>query len=345
MVIKIIEGGIFVSNKRILFKAVLDKKAVERIPVGFWFHFFEDELVEATGDETLIEQNVNGHRQFIEAFDPDFIKLMSDGYFNYPNSIIKLGAPETTLQSIQTIGADHTWISEQVNLVKRQKEQFKEDIYSFYNIFSPVTYLKFLLGGDEQFVKFVNSYSEATIHHVLKIVSNDIAVLVTRIIQETSVDGIYFSTQNIRSVNETHIFENFVRPNDLIVLDAANKAGGVNILHICGFEGAKNRLEDFIDYPAQIVNWATAVEKVSLVEGYQLFPDKIVLGGFGNTTEDIIFSGTKSAIQDETERIINSFDNNNSLLIGADCTVPRRTPLEHLEWVRQAAINPSVIAD
>lgn len=340
---KVIEGGVFVSSKRKLFKAVLENKVVERVPVGFWFHFFEDELVEATGNEALIEQNLNGHRRFIEAFDPDFIKLMSDGYFNYPNSNIRLGASEASLQSLQTICPEHPWIVEQVNLVKRQKALFKEEIYSFYNIFSPATYLKFLLGSDAAFVEFVNSYSEATIHHVLSTVANDIAVLVTKIIQLADADGIYFSTQNIRSVSETHIFENFVKPNDLIVLDAANLAGGVNILHICGFEGAKNRLEDFVDYPAQIINWATAVEKVSLADGHQLFPNKVVLGGFGNTTDDLIFSGTKAAIQNETEKIINSLGDSNLLLIGADCTVPRGISLEHLEWVRKAAINQAVV--
>lgn len=333
------------SEKRRIVKSVLEGKKPERVPVGFWFHFFEDELVEATSNEALIVRNVEGHRAFIEAFNPDFIKLMSDGYFNYPNPIISLAATEDELSVIQSIGENHPWIEEQITLVTRQRAQFKEDIYSFYNIFSPVTYLKFLLGGDAQFVEFVNSYSAATINHVLTIVANDIAVLSARVIQEAGADGIYFSTQNIRSIIETEIFENIVKPNDLIVLNAANEAGGTNILHICGFEGAKNRLEDFIDYPAQIVNWATAVENVSLVEGHQLFPDKVVLGGFGNTTEDLIFAGTQVAIQSETEKIIDSFSDSPSLLIGADCTVPRETPLEHLEWVRQAAINQSAIVE
>ena len=32
-------------------------------------------------------------------------------------------------------------------------------------------------------------------------------------------------------------YRKFIEPSSIAVLEAANEAGGINILHICGFEG------------------------------------------------------------------------------------------------------------
>ena len=34
------------------------------------------------------KKNIQGHKRFIREVQPDFIKLMSDGYFAYPNPAI-----------------------------------------------------------------------------------------------------------------------------------------------------------------------------------------------------------------------------------------------------------------
>lgn len=328
------------STKRQLFQAVLQGQATDRIPVGFWFHFFEDEVVEATGDTALIQKNITGHKQFIEAFQPDFIKLMSDGYFFYPNAKLTLEAADDVLLTVQSIGANHQWLDEQVALVKQQRQQFTEDVYSFYNVFSPITYLKIKFGGDAGFVKFVETHSEAAVKHVLAVVANDIAILARRVIEEAGADGIYYSTQSIQTPSkQADIFQKFVKPVDETVLTAAQAAGGTNILHICGYEGAKNQLADFADYPAEIINWAVVVEGVPLAEGAKIFKDKVVLGGFGNTVNDVLYAGNQAAIEAETQAIIASLTNGEKVLLGADCTIPRDTDLAHLDWVRERAIR------
>ncbi len=49
------------------------------------------------------------------------------------------------------------------------------------------------------------------------------------------------------------------------------------ISSISGFEGASNDVTIFKDYPAQVVNWATHHEDVSLTQGQRLFQAKAVL--------------------------------------------------------------------
>ena len=48
----------------------------------------------------IIEKNIEGHKRFIREVQPDFIKLMSDGYFAYPNPAI---AKDKSLQELATI--------------------------------------------------------------------------------------------------------------------------------------------------------------------------------------------------------------------------------------------------
>ena len=72
------------------------------------------------------------------------------------------------------------------------------------------------------------------------------------------------------------------------------------------------------------MNWAAKVEGVSLKEGKALFHGKAVIGGFGQTEKDVIYTGNKEEIEEETRNIL-------------DCTIPRDTDVNHLAWVREAA--------
>ena len=201
------------------------------------------------------------------------------------------------------------------------RETFTEEIASFYNIFSPISYLKRWFRtdqsrGDQMIADFIKEDPE-TLAHVLDVIAGDIATLSRRLIQEAGVEGIYFSTQQ--------------------VLEADNEAGGINILHICGFEGASNEVELFKDYPAQVINWATHHEGLSLAAGRKLFGDRAVLGGFVNGKKGLLYQGEREAIEQETRRLV-AEAGSRGLILGADCTVPDDFQLERLDWVRQAAV-------
>ena len=93
----------------------------------------------------------------------------------------------------------------------------------------------------------------------------------------------------------------------------------------------------FKDYPAQVVNWATHHEGVSLTQGQELFPGKAVLGGFENGKKSLLYQGSKAELQDETRRLL-AEAGSKGVLLGADCTVPDDFDLERLDWIRQAAV-------
>ena len=329
------------TSKRELVLKAFRGEPVDRVPVGFWHHFTnEDEWLVGFGNQAIIEKNLAGHQAFLAEVEPDFIKLMSDGYFAYPNERLKKVQSIKDLADIEPLGADHPWISEQVELVQKIRAGFTEDLVAIYNIFAPVTYFKWLIGkvagGDDIIADFLVEDAVLT-KRVLDVIAQDIAALTERIIKEAGADGIYLSVQSIQDARvSAEDYKAFIAPSELAVLEAANAAGGVNILHICGYEGARNDVHLFTDYPAQVINWAVGPEGISLAEGRKLFGGRTVLGGFENGKDGLLYTGSQAAIQDETKRLI-AEAGKNALIIGADCTIPSDIEVERIQWVRQAA--------
>ena len=329
------------TSKRELVLKAFRGEPVDRVPVGFWHHFTnEDEWLVGFGNQAIIEKNLAGHQAFLAEVEPDFIKLMSDGYFAYPNERLKKVQSIKDLADIEPLGADHPWISEQVELVQKIRASFTEDLVAIYNIFAPVTYFKWLIGkvagGDDIIADFLVEDAVLT-KRVLDVIAQDIAALTERIIKEAGADGIYLSVQSIQDARvSAEDYKAFIAPSELAVLEAANAAGGVNILHICGYEGARNDVHLFTDYPAQVINWAVGPEGISLAEGRKLFGGRTVLGGFENGKEGLLYTGSQAVIQDETKRLI-AEAGKVALIIGADCTIPSDIEAERIQWVRQAA--------
>lgn len=325
------------SKKELVLKAFNNEKT-ERVPVGFWFHFLQDEFnSNALENEEFLKENIEGHKKFVESFNPDFVKIMSDGYFNYPNPLLKTAKSIKDLKNIQSIGADHPWITAQVNLVKKVIEVFPEDVLGFYNIFAPATYLKWgLKEKDQALASFIKEDEDLT-KEVLTVIANDIAILVKRILEETKAGGIYFSSQEVQDDRITaEDFVRVIKPSDLIVLKAANSVTDNNILHICGFEGAANDISIYKDYPAKVINWAIGPEKLSLEDGKKYFDNKAVIAGFDNGFESILYTGNKEEITDKTKELLDAAGTT-GVILGADCTVPRDIDINHLKWVREAA--------
>lgn len=331
-----------VSKKDLVLRAFRGQE-VERVPVGFWFHFvtLEEKMLGLDNPE-IFQKSVNGHAAYVQSIKPDFVKIMSDGFFKYPSSLYSDQIDSIQdLAGIESIGEDHPWIEQQIDVVKAIKATYPEEIASFYNIFSPVSYLKRWFRkegsrGDKEIADFLEQDAELT-KRVLDVIAQDIAVLTKRIISEGGIEGIYLSTQEIQDERiDGQTYRTYIEPSNVAVLEAANEVGGQNILHICGFKGATNDVHLFKDYPAQVFNWATHHEGLTLAEGRKLFGGRTVLGGFENGRAGLLNSGSRSELEEETKRLL-AEAGRQGVILGADCTVPDDFELERLDWIRQAA--------
>jgi uroporphyrinogen decarboxylase len=332
-------------SKRILVLDAFDKKPVSRVPVGFWFHFVaEDKLYDGLTDKSIDEISLNGHKEFYNNFQPDFIKIMSDGWFEYPNPKVKKINSSVDLHGLKPVGSDHEWIQRQVEHVGRLTKIFGQDIVSFYNIFSPSKYLRLLYGsdGDALLARLIAEDKQA-VRHALAVIAEDLGYLAEGVIQQGHTDGIYFCAQSIQdsSVNP-ELYQEIVEPSDRHVLEQANRVSDYNILHICGYQGSRNDLSRFTHYEAKAVNWAVHIEGTDLASGRELFGGRAVIGGLDNRPTGLLNTGSRQDIEQAVTELL-SVAGTTGTIIGADCSLPADIDLRRLEWVRQQAASLSKI--
>lgn len=327
------------SNKKQLVLDALNNKPTERVPVGFWFHYTKNEMLPVSENPEMRKQNLDGHKKFVQEFKPDFVKLMSDGYFFEPKTAKFLHNVKSAkeLYELKPVSKDDSWITEQVSLVKELTSSFGNEVFTFYNIFAPATAFKWSVEGADKKLAQIIKEDKYAVLYALSVIAKNTQAVAEAVISEGKADGIYLSVQTIQDAFVgPDLYAEVISPSELSVLNAAIGAGGKNILHVCGYEGARNNLSLFKNYPANAVNFASVVEGVSLAEAKKIFGGKTIIGGFANTTDGILFSGTKEEIQAETKRILKD-SGRTGIILGADCTIPRSTDLQHLEWIREAA--------
>ncbi|MDR3121222.1 MAG: hypothetical protein LBU58_07820 [Clostridiales bacterium] len=326
--------GKILGNKERIQKAFRNEP-VDRVPVGFWFHFLTggNDMNGALKEPELRRKNYEGHKNYITKFKPDFVKVMSDGYFSYPVGAGERYDSPADLKKITVIGANEPWVAEQVALAK-DVLALQEDTSYFYNSFSPISNLLYII-GKESFAKILKQDPDA-VADALHTIADGLLVLAKALI-EAGIDGIYFSVSNpAPDVVTSELYRKIVAPAENYFLQKAKELGGSQILHICGYNGKKNDLSLYVDYDADAINWAVNVENVSLSAGKKLFGGKAVIGGFANPGGSLIQTGAKEAIQDFTQKLL-ADAGKVGVVVGADCTVPSDTDLSHLEWVREAA--------
>ncbi len=321
-------------TKRELVFAAFDNQETERVPVGFWFHFAPEDLHNDSPE--VLEKNQVGHLKFYHDFQPDFVKLMSDGLFTYPNPAIQKVRTAEDLKGIHA-GYGKDWIDKQVRLVSSLTGHFGQEVATFYNVFAPATYLKWQLGFQGLSLGAFADENPEAVREALDAIAEDVAELARAVIRDGKADGIYLSVQNLQDSHLTkEAYQRVVAPSEKKVLEAANELSSYNILHICGYHGARNDLSTYVDYPAKVINWAVVVEGVSLEEGKKLFGGRAVLGGFANTENDLLYRGTEGEIKTYTTGLLANAGTK-GVILGADCTVPGDIDFKRLEWVREAA--------
>jgi uroporphyrinogen decarboxylase len=328
-------------TKRELVTKVFRGESVERVPVGFWFHYAGDELVDVFKHLELRDINIQGHEKYFREFQPDFLKIMTDGYFIYPNEIFNTASDAGELWKVKSIGKDHPWIREQIRFAREITAKYSSEVLTFYNVFSPATIFKFARKEAQKDADTILAdcmiQDREAVSHAFAVVAGDLAFLVQGVTGEGGADGIYYSVQDVADSRISAGDQRACTAQaDFTVLGAANNAGKFSILHICSYAGHHNDVSRYTSYPAGIINWAAHLEKLPLGEGKKLFGGKPVIGGFDNTVKGVLYRGSKEEIEAETRRLLEE-SGRTGVILGADCTIPRDISLDHLRWVRAAA--------
>lgn len=332
------------STKRELVLKAFHNEKVERIPVGFWFHFLEgDEFNAGLKRPELLFKNLEGHRKFARDFDPDFVKIMTDGFFFLPFDFSALNSIED-LRILKPITGEHPFFAKNIELVQGVREIFGDDRLLFFNVFSPFSHLLLGLGngfaGLPRLISFLETDASA-VAAALDTIADSIIELIKEVVRPGMADGIYLSVNNPNRRIPAHIYSAYIAPSERKILDAANELAQDNILHICGYAGNRNILSVYRDYPVSVINWAVHAEELGLKEGKEYFGGKAVIGGFNNVKDGLLYSGTKEEIEEYVKELLENAGQE-GIILGADCTVPSDIDVERLKWVRNQAIAYSL---
>lgn len=311
-------------NNRERFYAAMDQKPVDRVPVGFWHHFF--------GENWTGQNSINSHIGYYQRNALDFLKIMCDGYFEYPFSCKIETASDWA--RIRPLGKNSEYIRGQVERAKALNDVFQADRVCLYNVFVPFTVIRH--STDNEMVMAHLRENPKAIHHAMKVVAQDTVDLITALMEEAGCDALYLPLQGAevdRFAPEE--YEEVVRPYDKLIFDVANFYSDYNIAHLCAWAGTPNQLELWQNVPVKCVNWAVSIENLSLPEGRKFFGGKTCLGGFDNRPGGILNTGTEEQIKAYTKDLIRSYGTT-GLILGADCSIPADIDEDHIRWVIEA---------
>jgi uroporphyrinogen decarboxylase len=327
------------KSKRELIKSVFNNEKAERVPIGFWYHFVSPrDHFRALEDPEVSKRVIQGHKKMYKEMEPDFVKIMSDGFFGHPSvNNTKIETAED-LYKIKSVGESHPWITEQVKFAKEINDEFCDEVCTFYNIFSPLhcirLYFEEYENDNKKFARLFLENPDA-MHHAAQEIANDLDILIEKLFKEIKLDGIYLSVQAIQDERADKAFhEKYVHPTDLQTIDTIKKCSDTNILHICGYGEYTNDLNLFKKYDLSVINWATHTENTNLKEGKELFGGKVVIGGFDNNTGTLLDAGTDEEIEEYIKTMLEEVGTK-GVVIGADCTISPNIPAERFKLIRK----------
>ncbi|HSB79816.1 MAG TPA: uroporphyrinogen decarboxylase family protein [Candidatus Methylomirabilis sp.] len=144
------------------------------------------------------------------------------------------------------------------------------------------------------------------------------------------VDGFYTSTQGGESgrFGGSPLFNECIRPYELVLMQEINRACGFNILHVCDYHLPYSDLTPFVDYPGHVVNASLELTggKISPQAVASLF-GRPYMGGLER--KGVIATGSVSEVQKVVEGILRAAPER--FILGADCTVPSETSWDNLK--------------
>lgn len=98
-------------NKKMRVLAALENRETDHVPAAFWFHF--------PADKAEGQACVDAHLQWYRDTDQDFIKIMCDGYFGYPNETLEKLADVSELYKMKPLGENHPLSENRLNVLQQ----------------------------------------------------------------------------------------------------------------------------------------------------------------------------------------------------------------------------------
>jgi uroporphyrinogen decarboxylase len=318
-------------TKRERVMAALRGAPVDRVPVSLWLHNFATE----NSAQTLSVETL----RLANRFDWDFLKPQSRAQcfaemwgLRYTPSR-ELATPYTVtraplataedLRRLEPADARSGALGDQLQALRAIRKSVGAETPIIWTVFSPLMVLPFLMAGGRSAAVSLMRSAPAAVDHALHAMAETLAAYAGAAVAE-GADGLFYAT-NMATMEVSTAAEcrRFQRPHDLRILGQVENAP-FNLLHVCG---AGMLFDEFVDYPATALSWATVPGNPSLSEVHRR-TGRAVVGGL--PAKPVIKGLSPAEIDARGRRAIAEMGGR-FLLLAPDCSIDPDTPDEVMD--------------
>ncbi|MDI6782806.1 MAG: uroporphyrinogen decarboxylase family protein [bacterium] len=288
---------------------------LDRIPFSVWYHFGLQHLP----GEAIAEAELGFYRKF----DLDFIKVMNDYPYPLPEGIDEISNPEDWL-NLKPLKPNEGGFSEQSRALNIIGKELNGEAYYIDTIFSPWSTAR-KLARDKIFDH--QRTAPEQLKQGLEVITASFCAYIAEAVKN-GLSGIFLSIggASYELMTESE-YQEFGRPYDLLVLDAANSAP-FNVLHI---HGQKIMFDLVNDYPVHALNWSHRHTAPSLIEARAGYPGCII-GGIDETDTDSVRPPEIKKQVRETIQAVGA----KGVIIGPGCAIPTNTPAGNILAIKDS---------
>lgn len=251
--------------------AAVRGQAVDRVPVAAWMHLATEHLVPA--------QAAQLHQAWWQACDWDLLKVMADYRLGIPDGLESFDGPDKLLALAAAVRADRCF-EQQRQCVEHLMASAGPQVPVLDSGYDPYTFLLRHIGHDQ--AAGLWAHAEATLQVLQAITERTCAHL--QQLKRMGLAGYFHATYGAIAPGQprgisTAIFECFVRPFDLQILDAAE--GLVRVLHAHGSGVLLERLQG---YPFEVLHLADRTPGNPTLAQLRQWTPRCLMGGVDERT-------------------------------------------------------------
>jgi len=294
-------------------------QALPYVPAAFFLHF--PPAFHAG------QASVEKHLEYFRYTGMDFIKIQYEATFPHRPEIQR---PDDWAR-LPRLGRE--FFAGQLEAVEGLVRAARREAVIVLTLYSP-----FMCAGQSASTETVEAHlrrEPEKVRRGLEIITDSLLGFVRDCIR-VGVDGFYMSTQGGEAGRfaDPRIFEEFIRPYDLVLMEAAHRACAFNILHVCDYVRDYDDFTPFVAYPGTVVSSPLKVggRRLAPRQAAELFK-RPYMGGLERL--GVIARGTPDQIRQAAEAVLAEAPSR--FILAADCTVPGDTPWDNLKVAIDAA--------
>lgn len=305
-------------------RACLAGEALDRPPVALWRHFPVDDQ----SPDGLAAAALN----FQRIYDFDLVKVTPASSFaikDWGTEDEWRGDPEGTRAYSRTvINFPQDWerlpvldpekehLAAQLACLRLITKELGDQTPALQTIFSPMAQAK-NLAGREKLLVHLRRYPEA-VHAGLKTMTETTLRFLEEAVK-TGIAGIFYAVQHAQyGLLSEKEFAEFGRAYDLQILEAVGELW-LNMIHI---HGEEVMFEQFLDYPAQVLNWHDRDTPPSLKRAQELYQGALC-GGLQRTQTMVL--GDPESVRLQARQALEATAGR-KFILGTGCVLPTIAP-------------------